>query len=108
MGQAWAKKLHDAGYTAFNYPKEYGGHDRPKWERDIIHEEMSRTGTPPGPQSNIGVAAPTIMVSGQEWQKKRFLPKMLSGEETWMQGFSEPNAGSDRPTIQTTAVTDDR
>lgn len=105
-GQRWLKKLNDAGYTAFSYPKEYGGSERPKWQQRIIYEEMSRTGTPPGPASNIGVAGPTILVSGQEWQKKRFLPKMLSGEEAWIQGFSEPNAGSDLANIQTMAVRD--
>ena len=105
-GKGWLKKLHAAGYVAFNYPKEYGGNPRPKWEQQIIMEEMSRTGTPQGPMSNIAVAGPTILHSGQEWQKKRFLPKMLNGEECWFQGFSEPNAGSDLANIQTTAVRD--
>lgn len=105
-GKQWLKKLHDAGYIAFDYPEEYGGNPRPKWEQRIIMEEMSRTGTPQGPMSNIAVAGPTILHSGQEWQKKRFLPKMLNGEECWFQGFSEPNAGSDLANIQTTAVRD--
>ena len=106
LGQRWTKKLYDAGYTAFGYPKEYGGIERPAWQRQIISGEMRRTGTPPGPMSNMAVAGPTILASGQEWQKKRFLPKMLSGEEAWVQGFSEPNAGSDLANIQTTAVRD--
>ena len=106
-GKQWLKKLYDAGYTAFEYPKEYGGHgDRPKWQQRIILEEMARTGTPPGPMSNINVVGPTLLQSGQEWQKKRFLPKLLNGEECWFQGFSEPNAGSDLANIQTTAVRD--
>ena len=105
-GKRWLKKLHDAGYTAFNYPKEYGGNPRPEWQRRIISEEMLRSGTPPGPMSNIGVAGAAILHSGQEWQKKRFLPKMLNGEESWFQGFSEPNAGSDLANIQCTAVRD--
>ncbi len=106
LGQWWTKKLYDAGYTAFGYPTEYGGIERPAWQRQIISGEMRRTGTPPGPMSNVMVAAPTLLASGQEWQKKRFLPKMLSGEEAWVQGFSEPNAGSDLANIQTTAVRD--
>ena len=106
LGKSWLRRLNDAGYTAFRYPKEYGGSERPEWQQRIIHEEMSRTGTPPGPMSNIGVAGPTILVSGQEWQKKRFLPPMLRGDEAWIQGFSEPNAGSDLANIQTTAVRD--
>ncbi len=105
-GKLWVKKLYEARYTAFGYPKEYGGHERPEWEKAIIRQEMSRTGTPAGPMSNVMVAGPTILVSGQEWQKKRFLPKMLSGEECWMQGFSEPNAGSDLANVQMTAVRD--
>jgi len=105
-GKAWLAKLYDAGYTAFGYPKEYGGNERPDWQKQIIRAEMSRTGTPPGPVSNIMVAGPTILVSGTEEQKKRYLPPMLRGDECWMQGFSEPNAGSDLANVQTTAVRD--
>jgi len=68
---------------------------------------MTRTGTPGGPLSlGLLVAAPTILAHGQEWQKKRFIPKILSGEESWCEGFSEPNAGSDLANVQTTAVRD--
>jgi alkylation response protein AidB-like acyl-CoA dehydrogenase len=106
LGKWWVKKLYNAGYTAFDYPTEYGGIERPEWQRLILSEETKRTGTPNGPMSNIMVVAPTLLTSGQEWQKKRFLPKMLSGEEAWVQGFSEPNAGSDLANVQTTAVRD--
>jgi len=105
-GKAWVKKLYDAGYTGFTVPKEYGGIERSREEQAVIREEMARTGTPPGPLSNVMVTGPTLLQSGQEWQKKRFLPKMLSGEECWMQGFSEPDAGSDLANVQTTAVRD--
>ena len=105
-GQEWARRLYDAGYTAFGYPAEYGGIERPEWQKNIISEEMKRTGTPLGPQSNIVVAGPTLMAVGQEWQKKRFLKPMLRGDEAWVQGFSEPNAGSDLANIQTTAIRD--
>lgn len=100
------KKLYDARYSAFNYPVEYGGNERPDWQIAIIQQEIGRTGVPFGRVSNDGVAGTTILASGQEWQKKRFLPKMLSGEESWVQGFSEPNAGSDLANVQTTAVRD--
>jgi alkylation response protein AidB-like acyl-CoA dehydrogenase len=107
LGIWWTKKCYDAGYTGFGYPKEYGGIERPVEERVIIREEMARTGTPPGPMSlGLLLAAPTILRAGQEWQKKRFLPKILSGEESWCEGFSEPNAGSDLANVQTTAVRD--
>ncbi len=103
----WTKKDYDAGYTGFGYPKEYGGIERPLEERVIIREEMARTGTPGAPAS-LGtlLAAPTILQWGQDWQKKRFIPKILSGEESWAEGFSEPNAGSDLANVQTTATKD--
>lgn len=106
LGKSWLSRLYDAGYTAFNYPKEYGGIERPQWQIQIINQEMARTGTPPKPISNIMVSGPTLLQSGTEEQKKRFLPPMLRGDECWMQGFSEPNAGSDLANIQTTAVRD--
>ena len=105
MAMEWTKKCYDMGYTGFGYPKEYGGIERPLEERIIIREEMARTGTPGAPAS-LGtlLAAPTILQWGSEMQKKRFIPKILSGEESWAEGFSEPNAGSDLANVQTTAT----
>jgi len=107
LGEEWTKKLYDAGYTGLGYPKEYGGIERPLEEMIIIQQEMMRCGTPGGPMSQgVLMAAPTILSHGQEWQKKRFIPKILSGEESWCQGFSEPDAGSDLANVRTTAVRD--
>ena len=107
LGKEWTKKLYDAGYTGFGYPKEYGGIERPPEEIAIIRQELARRGTPGGPMSlGLLVAAPTILAHGEEWQKKRFIPKILSGEESWLEGFSEPDAGSDLANVQTTAVRD--
>jgi alkylation response protein AidB-like acyl-CoA dehydrogenase len=107
LGKWWQKKLYEAGYTGFGYPPEYGGIVRPPEEIAIIREELARHGAPPGPQSlGLLVAAPALLAHGQEWQKKRFIPKILSGEESWAEYFSEPNAGSDIANIQTTAVRD--
>ena len=107
LGEEWTRKLYDAGYTGFGYPEEYGGIKRPREEIIIIHEEMSRCDTPPGPMSQgLLMVAPTILSHGQEWQKKRFIPKILNGEESWCQGFSEPDAGSDLANVRTTAVRD--
>ncbi len=107
LGEDWSKNVYDAGYTGFNYPKEFGGIERPEWQRRVIQQEMTRCGTPPGPMSQgLLMVAPTILAWGQEWQKKRFLPKILSGEESWCQGFSEPDAGSDLANVRTTAVRD--
>ena len=107
LGKAWTKKLYDKGYTGFGYPKEYGGIERPPEEIAVIREELGRTGTPGGPLSlGLLVGAPTILSHGEEWQKKRFIPKVLSGEESWCEGFSEPDAGSDLANVQTSAVRD--
>jgi alkylation response protein AidB-like acyl-CoA dehydrogenase len=107
LGKSWQKRLYDVGYTGFGYPKKYGGIERPPQEIAIIREELARYGTPGGPLS-LGqlMAAPDILAHGQEWQKERFIPKILSGEESWCELFSEPNAGSDIANVQTTAVKD--
>ena len=107
LSKWWTKKCYDAGYTGFGYPKEYGGIERTPEETNIIRQEMARTGIPGMPSVvSLGIALPTILGWGQEWQKKRFVPKILSGEEAWVQGFSEPDAGSDLANVQTTAVRD--
>ena len=107
LGKSFQKRLYDAGYTGFNVSKEYGGVERPAWEVAIIREELVRRGTPPGPTS-IGplMVIGTLLSWASEEQKKRFIPKILSGEEAWCEGFSEPNAGSDLANVQTTAVRD--
>ena len=107
QGKEWQKKLYDAGYTGFGIPKEYGGVERPAGEVPIIQGELMRRGTPPGPTS-LGplMVVQTLLREGQEWQKKRFIPKILSGEECWCEGFSEPDAGSDLANTQTTGVRD--
>ena len=107
FGKQWQKKLYAAGYTGFGIPKEYGGVERPRAEIDVINGELTRTGTP-APAGSLGpmIVIPTLLRYGKEWQKKRFIPKILSGEETWCECFSEPNAGSDLANIQKTAVRD--
>ena len=107
LGISWTKRLYDAGYTGFNVSKEYGGIERPGWQQAIIFEELMRRGSPPGPQS-LGqlMVVGTLTGWASEEQKKRFVPKILSGEESWCEGFSEPNAGSDLANVQTTAVRD--
>jgi len=107
LGKSFTRRLYDPGYTGFGYPKEYGGIERPSWEIAIIREELARCGRPPGPLSlGLLMVVDTLLAWGQEWQKKRFIPKILSGEESWCVGFSEPDAGSDMANIQTMAVRD--
>ena len=101
---AWQKKCYEAGLVGTDYPKEYGGHGRSGCQR-IASQEMSRGGVPYLINViGLGMAAPTILHHGTEEQKQRFLPPLLSAEEIWCQGFSEPNAGSDLASVQMSAV----
>ncbi|MBA59209.1 MAG: acyl-CoA dehydrogenase [Gammaproteobacteria bacterium] len=104
--QAWQKSAYEAGLIGCDYPKEYGGGALDDCQH-IANQEMQRYKTPYLPNIiGMGMAAPTILFHGQEDIKKELLPKLLSGEEIWCQGFSEPGAGSDLANQQTTAVRD--
>ena len=100
----WERKLHSGGWSGINWPKEYGGRGATLIERAIFAEEMARVRAPEG-LNIIGhnLAGSTILRHGTEAQKKRFLPKIISSEEVWCQGFSEPNAGSDLASVRTRA-----
>jgi len=107
LGKSFQKKLYEAGYTGFGVPKEYGGVERPTEEIAIIREELARRGPLPAPASlGLLMVVQTLLREGKEWQKERFIPKILSSEECWCEGFSEPNAGSDLANVQTTGVRD--
>ena len=106
LSKTFTKKLYDAGYTAFGVPAAYGGIERPREEVAVIREELRRQGTPM-PFVGLGrLVVDTLLQWGTEEQKKRFLPPILRGEVHWIEGFSEPNAGSDLAGVQTTAVRD--
>lgn len=103
--RAWQKKLFENGWIGVGWPKEYGGRGAPILQEVIYNEEMARAGAPPIANSiGIGMIGPTILSLGTPEQKSRYLPKLLSAEEIWCQGFSEPNAGSDVAALQTRAV----
>jgi alkylation response protein AidB-like acyl-CoA dehydrogenase len=105
--RAWQRKLQDGGWAAVSWPKEYGGRSASLMEQAIFWEEMARTDAPPMANSlGLGLIGPTIIAHGTEAQKKRFIPKILSAEEIWCQGFSEPNAGSDLAGLQMDARLD--
>ena len=102
----WQKKLYDGGWGAVSWPKEYGGRDATLMEEIIYHEEMVRVQAPPLINYiGINMVGPTLMQSGTPEQKE-YIHKIITGEEIWCQGYSEPNAGSDLAAIQTTAVKD--
>jgi alkylation response protein AidB-like acyl-CoA dehydrogenase len=103
--QAWNRKLVDGGWAAPSWPVEHGGRGAGVAEQVAYLEEMSRARAP-GPVNVIGVAniAPAIMHFGTDAQKERYLGPMLSGDEIWSQGMSEPDAGSDLAALRTSAV----
>ncbi len=100
---AWQRKVFDAGYLGVDWPEAYGGGGRPGLQR-IVSQEMGRARAPFF-VNTIGLqwAGPTILDYGTEAQKQRFLKPILSGEEIWCQGFSEPGSGSDLASVQARA-----
>jgi alkylation response protein AidB-like acyl-CoA dehydrogenase len=100
--RAWSRALSEAGYPGLTWPADYGGRGAPYSFQAIFYEEMARAEAPPHVGViGLGMAGPTIMAHGTEAQKSRYLAKILSAEEIWCQGFSEPNAGSDLAAVQT-------
>jgi alkylation response protein AidB-like acyl-CoA dehydrogenase len=100
----WHHRLYANGLVGMSWPKEYGGKGATPVQQAILNEELALARAP-GPLGGIGLAlaGPTIIVHGDEAQKKRYLHKILSGEEKWCQLFSEPNAGSDLASLRTRA-----
>jgi alkylation response protein AidB-like acyl-CoA dehydrogenase len=102
--RAWQRTLYDAGYVGLTWPKEYGGRGRTFMDQLIFNDEMILAHAPePINVIGLGMGGPVVIAHGTEEQKKRYLPPLLSGEEIWCQGFSEPNAGSDLSGLQTRA-----
>lgn len=103
---AWHKILNAKGWVAPNWPEEVGG---PGWDvaqRSIFAEECVRANTPGLSPFGLSMVGPLIIQYGTPEQKERFLPQILAGEETWCQGYSEPNAGSDLANLQLRADKD--
>jgi len=98
----WSRKLGEAGYAGLTWPKEYGGSAAPYSHQAIFLEEMARSEAPGHiGVIGIGMAGPTIMAWGTDAQKQRYLSKILTADEIWCQGFSEPDAGSDLANVRT-------
>ncbi|MGH9754783.1 MAG: acyl-CoA dehydrogenase [Blastocatellia bacterium] len=103
----WQRKASDGGWAAISWPKEYGGRGAKLIEMAILQEEWTRADAPPLINAlGLYLIGPTIIAVGTEEQKARFLPKIVSAEEIWCQGFSEPNAGSDVASLATKATLD--
>jgi len=100
----WQRKAYEAGYIGISWPKEYGGWGEDPFKEIIVREEFAKFNVPyDGIGLGIPVVGPTLLAHGNEEQKKRYIKKILTAEEIWCQGFSEPNAGSDLANIQTKA-----
>jgi alkylation response protein AidB-like acyl-CoA dehydrogenase len=106
--QAWQRTQFDAGWAGINWPVEYGGRGLSLVQQLIWYEEYARARAPHAGTSFIGVAhaGPTLIASGSEALKQKHLRRILRGDETWCQGFSEPGAGSDLAAIRTRGVVD--
>jgi alkylation response protein AidB-like acyl-CoA dehydrogenase len=101
----WQRRLYDAGWAAPAWPAEYGGRGASLSESAIYFEELGRARVPlPANVLGLLLGGPTLMVWGTEAQKERYLAPILSAEEIWCQGFSEPDAGSDLASLKTRAV----
>ena len=102
----WHKILYAKGWVAPNWPKEVGGTGWDVAQRSIFQDEMVRANAPSLSPFGLSMVGPLLIQYGSDEQKKRFLPKILSGEEVWCQGYSEPNAGSDLANLQLRADKD--
>jgi alkylation response protein AidB-like acyl-CoA dehydrogenase len=102
----WHKILYSKGWAAPGWPEEVGGTGWDVAQRSIFQEECVRANAPALSPFGLSMVGPLIIQYGNDEQKKRFLPKILAGEEIWCQGYSEPNAGSDLANLQLRAEAD--
>ena len=107
LRRAWQRKLYKAGYLGMGWPAEWGGRGATEVEQAIFEEEIARADAPQIPNFlGIGLLGPALIHHGSEEQRRRFIPPMLSADEIWCQGFSEPGAGSDLAALRTSARLD--
>ncbi len=102
----WASALGEKGWVAPQWPTEYGGGGLSPMEQFIFKMEMTEANAPNVGGPGVSMLGPMLMVHGSEEQKQQHIPKILSGEVNWAQGYSEPSAGSDLASLQTRAVRD--
>jgi alkylation response protein AidB-like acyl-CoA dehydrogenase len=105
--RAWQKTMAEAGYVGMDWPREFGGRGATLVEMIILYQEMARAESPQIlNRGGVSMLGPTLMKYGTPQQQGRFLRNILTADEIWCQGFSEPNAGSDLANLQTRAVRD--
>jgi alkylation response protein AidB-like acyl-CoA dehydrogenase len=105
----WRRTMHEHGLLAASWPRDLGGGGLSELEQVILAEEFERAGVPTGIPNDvfsIQMIGNTLLQWGTDEQKRHFIPRILSGEDRWCQGYSEPNAGSDLGNIGTRAVLD--
>ncbi|USQ95593.1 acyl-CoA dehydrogenase family protein [Caulobacter sp. RL271] len=103
---AWQRILHERGWAAPSWPVEHGGPGWSEIQRHVFHAECARAGAPSLAPMGLRMVAPAIMAFGTPEQKARYLPRILSGEDYWCQGYSEPGSGSDLASLRMSAAAD--
>lgn len=106
LATAWQAILHARGWAAPAWPVEYGGCGWSAAQRYLFASELAQAGAPPLSPMGIGMCGPVLIGHGSPEQKAHYLPRMLSGEHQWCQGYSEPASGSDLASLQMSAVAD--
>jgi alkylation response protein AidB-like acyl-CoA dehydrogenase len=105
--RAWQKTMYEAGYVGLDWPRQFGGRGATLVEQIILYQEMARAESPQFVnRGGLSMLGPTLMKHGTPAQQQRFLSRILTAEDLWCQGFSEPNAGSDLASLQTRAGRD--
>jgi alkylation response protein AidB-like acyl-CoA dehydrogenase len=102
----WQRTLHQRGWGGVGWPREFGGPGWTPTELYIFEEECAKGGAPRLISFGLKMIAPVLMAFGNPEQQQRYLPKIMSAEEWWCQGYSEPGAGSDLASLKTRAVRD--